>query len=329
MARIDIAVPCYNYGRYLRDCVGSILRQGIPDLRIAIIDNASTDDSLDTAYALAAEDHRVEVIAHERNLGPHASYNRGIDWAESDFFLILDADDLLTPGSLRRAIDVLDRHPEVGFVHGHELKHAFEAGCIPAVVVPPEVKESLEGGLQFITRLCGTPVNCIEAPTVVRRTSLQKRIGHYRPALPYTDDLEMWLRLATQADVATIPCVQAIRRLHLRRASNHFQSVQVRDFVEREKAFASFFDREGRSLPDADRMLRLAGRRLGQHAYWSAISHAIRGQTATARTLFEFANQRNPLGRLVPPVTWLLRMQNPLRRAVDILSETTTRALGR
>ncbi|NJM33711.1 MAG: glycosyltransferase family 2 protein [Rhodomicrobium sp.] len=86
MARVDIAVPCYNYGRFLRDCAESILSQSHKDLRVLIVDNASTDDSLAVARQIAAEDERVEIRAHAKNLGPHASYNSGLDWASGDYF---------------------------------------------------------------------------------------------------------------------------------------------------------------------------------------------------------------------------------------------------
>ena len=46
MAKVDIVVPCYNYGRFLEACVESILRQSITDIRVLIIDDASSDDSL-------------------------------------------------------------------------------------------------------------------------------------------------------------------------------------------------------------------------------------------------------------------------------------------
>lgn len=76
---IDIAIPCYNYGHFLRDCVASTLSQEIPNLRFLIIDNASTDDSVEIAQQLAADDRRVQVAVHRRNLGPHASFNEGVD----------------------------------------------------------------------------------------------------------------------------------------------------------------------------------------------------------------------------------------------------------
>ena len=62
MSTIDVVVPCYQYGRYLRDSVGSILSQEVDAIRVLIIDNASTDDTLDVARQLNHEDKRVEVV---------------------------------------------------------------------------------------------------------------------------------------------------------------------------------------------------------------------------------------------------------------------------
>src|SRR6266404_9481058 len=121
MASVDVAIPCYQYGRFLRGCVASVLSQGIRNLRVLIIDNASTDNSLDVARSLAADDSRVEVVVHPTNLGPHASLNEGIDWASADYFMTLCADDLLAPGSLLRAVSVMERHPEVHLTFGRAL----------------------------------------------------------------------------------------------------------------------------------------------------------------------------------------------------------------
>jgi glycosyltransferase involved in cell wall biosynthesis len=75
------------------------LTQGIDDLRVLIVDNASADDSVEVARGLAEQDSRIEIVARKTNLGPHASWNDGIDWARSDYLLILCADDLLAPGA--------------------------------------------------------------------------------------------------------------------------------------------------------------------------------------------------------------------------------------
>jgi glycosyltransferase involved in cell wall biosynthesis len=102
---VTIVVPCYNYGRYLRQCVYSILTQDV-DLNVDIIDDASADDTESIGSALASEDQRVTYQRHVRNLGHIATFNEGLERADGTYSLLLSADDMLAPGALRRAVDV-------------------------------------------------------------------------------------------------------------------------------------------------------------------------------------------------------------------------------
>lgn len=322
MANVDVVIPCYNYGHFLRDCVVSVLAQEGVGLRILVIDNASTDDSLAVARELAARDCRVEVSAHSVNRGATFSYNEGIDWASSEYFLILDADDFLAPGALARATAIMDGNPRIAFTHGIEARLEADGNVRIHQVKAGEPQTLVTTGLDFIQQLCRTPVNDIGANTVIRRTSAQKQVGYYRESLPYTDDLEMWLRLASAGSVACIRTVQAVRRYHASRMSVHYQSVQVRDFVERERAFESFFANEGGFIARADLLMAEARRGLGEHAYWSAIAHFSRGQWRTGLELMRLSHQRRPRSLGLPPLGWLLKMERPFGRAADVLSET-------
>ena len=71
MAKIDIAITCYQYGQFLRHSAGSVLSQDFRDLRLLIIDNASTDGSQQIAQDIAASDNRVELILNSENRGYH------------------------------------------------------------------------------------------------------------------------------------------------------------------------------------------------------------------------------------------------------------------
>jgi glycosyltransferase involved in cell wall biosynthesis len=322
MAGVDVAVPCYQYGRFLRQCVSSVLNQDLRDVRVLVIDNGSTDDSREVAQELAASDRRVEVVSHRVNLGPHHCYNEGIDWAAAEYFLVLDADDFLVPGSLSRAVAVMQQRRDVSFTHG------MEARILPGATAPlvlrgdQDAAWTISAGRDFIERLCRRPINPVGSPTVIRRTSAQKRVGYYRPHLPYTDDLEMWLRLAAVGTVAQTDAVQAVRRLHEGQVSARYQrDNHVRDFGEREAAFESFFTQEGRLLPGSERLLKLARRRLGDHAYWSALSHVCRGHVRAGIELLRFSSRRRPLTPLVPPVGWILGMERPMERLADIGAE--------
>lgn len=320
MPKIDIAIPCYQYGRFLRECVSSVQSQNVADLRILIIDNASTDDSVEVAQELARDDPRIEVVVHKSNLGPHTSYNEAIDWASSDHFLLLDADDVLLPGCLTRAIAVMETNSSVAFTHGkialltpHTLGLSIEQVSQPTW--------NIMSGATFLHRACKFTTDMPSAPTVVRRTDAQKKAGYYRKELTYTDDIELWLRLATQGDVAQTNAKQAIRRIHSGQATTSFRDEPVNDIKAHEAAFESFFAHEGRLLPNRDKLLESARRNMADHAYWSGLSHIIRGYRKEGMNLIQHANRNSRLGFRHPPLRYLALHRSLLFRTRKILSQ--------
>lgn len=307
MASVDVAIPCYQYGRYLRDCVTSVLRQEVSDLRVLIIDNASTDESVQVARQLAAEDSRVELIEHATNLGPHASYNEAIDWAQSDYFLLLDADDIVLEGAIERAVSFMEMNRDVAFTYGWVCFIGEDGKFLSAAPVDEAIDWKINSGADFIKEFCARGFNVIAASTVIRRTSVQKKAGYYRPELPYTDDVELWLRLATLGKVACSGQRQAGQRYHADRASNYYTDRIERDFLEREAAFKSFFLHEGRVLGNRASLRAHAKRSLAAHAYWSSVSQLLRGNVRSSLRLLQFAFARRPSLLLAPPIVWLFR----------------------
>src|SRR5579862_146798 len=118
MSSVDVIVPCYRYGHFLRGCVESVLPQSGVQVRVLIIDDASPDDTAEVAAALARDNPQVSVISHLSNRGHIATYNEGIDWASADYLLLLSADDYLLPGALMRATALMDKYPGVAFAFG-------------------------------------------------------------------------------------------------------------------------------------------------------------------------------------------------------------------
>jgi hypothetical protein len=254
MSSIDIAVPCYQYGRFLRDSVNSIRTQRVDNIRILIIDNASTDNSLEVAQEFAREDSRIEVIAHRSNLGHHASFNEAIDWAAADYFMLFDADDVLAPGSLAHSIAIMDRHPAIAFSHGVEHALSFAAGSPPEVAYDSEKGEwRVSSGSDFIQRVCSSSYNFVGATTVVRRTSAQKKAGYYIRNFNHAIDLNMWLRLAFLGDVAETTAVQSIRRLHRNQLTSAYLKDPARSFAELHANVRHFLMHEGAALAGVER----------------------------------------------------------------------------
>ena len=94
MSSVDIAIPCSQYGRYLRDCVASVLSQDIDDLRILIIDNASTDNSVAIARQLRPRRMPGSACWHAAKIwGRMLRSMRGVDLAAARYFMVRPAAD--------------------------------------------------------------------------------------------------------------------------------------------------------------------------------------------------------------------------------------------
>jgi glycosyltransferase involved in cell wall biosynthesis len=276
MTSVSVVIPCYQYGHYLEEAVSSVLDdQAGVDVRVLIIDDASPDDSADAARKIAARDPRVDVIAHAANKGNIATYNEGLlEWADGDYCVLMSADDRLTPGALRRARDLLDAHPGVGFVYGHPLWFWQDKPV-------PRARTTLQGwsvwpGQWWLERRLRQAENCITSPEVVVRTSLQKRVGGYDARLPHAGDQEMWMRLAANADVGFLRGVdQAYYRVHGQNMRTSFDALM--DLRQKRLAFEVVLDRNNGSLSDAKVLSDLVHRKLSWQALWTAARAYDRG----------------------------------------------------
>jgi Glycosyl transferase family 2 len=269
VSTVQVVIPCYNYGRYLRASVDSALSQQGVDVSVLIIDDCSSDNSVEICRELADADRRVSFIHHPVNKGHIATYNEGLALADSDYLVLLSADDLLTPGALGRAADLMDKHPSVGLVYGHALTFQEDA--------PSAIRTKVSGwtvwkGAEWIEMMCRTGRNFIMCPEVVMRTRIQHRIGGYTPELPHSGDMEMWLRAAAVSDVGRIRGVdQACYRTHPLSMQRTIHAGLLFDLKGRFAAFQAAFDKEAGQLPEADRLFTAAKRALSR----TAIRHVL------------------------------------------------------
>lgn len=245
---VSVVIPCYNYARYLPQAVHSVLDQKGVQIQVIIVDDCSTDDSLEVARGLANQCEQVQVVQNPKNRGPVYTFNHGLDQVTGEFLVRLDADDLLTPGALRRAADVCIANPGVGLVYGHPLH--FQDGSLP-----PSRSHvsgwSLWKGLDWVEERCRSGFNVITSPEAFMRMSVVNQIGGQRE-LEHGHDMEMWLRIASVSDVAYIRNAdQAWHRDH--DLSLSAQRIDIAgDLLERWKVFAALFD----SMPEGGDRIR-------------------------------------------------------------------------
>ncbi|MDB5610842.1 MAG: hypothetical protein JWP25_7742 [Bradyrhizobium sp.] len=249
MARVDVVVPCYNYGHFLTACVESVLAQEGVEVNVLVVDDGSVDQSAAIGHGLAARDSRVRLIALPKNVGMIPAVNRGISEAKGEYFVKLDADDLLPPGSLKRSIELLEKYPNVGFVYGRPRHFT---GNVPPPLRRGRPRWTVWPGDEWFALRCSVGVNCISQPEVVIRSSALREVGGYNPGLPHTSDVEMWLRLSAMSDVGRINGIdQGYYRVHPNSMQRTVNAGVMTDLIGRRDAFISTFALAGNRLRGA------------------------------------------------------------------------------
>jgi hypothetical protein len=307
LSTVTVIIPCYNYGRFLPDSVGSALAQQGVTVQVIIVDDASTDDSVGVAKRYAREDSRVSVVECPHNVGHVAAFNTGLRMASGDYIVRLDADDLLAPGALQRAVALFDAFPSVGLVYGHP-RHFTTAEPPPAR--DGAVRWKVWSGADWIAERCRRGVNCITTPEAVVRADVMRRVGGLDTRLRFAQDMEIWLRVAAVSDVGRVAGPdQALHRDHAGSMSVTTGSGYLLDLQERREVFRVLFSGPGALLPSSRQLERVARRTLAVEALRQACHTYDRGRVdaTEVQELTDFAFE-----------SWSQAGQSPQWRALRI-----------
>jgi hypothetical protein len=203
-------VATYNQGRYLSQALHSILGQTLQDFEIVVFDDASTDD---TPQAVAAvQDVRLRYLRQPHNVGIAQNRNSCLALARGQYIAWLDSDDVYYPEMLAMQSAVLDRHPQVGLVHGAYEVIDSDGRRLPDWP-PPFAQDVIEPGQEAFRELVLS--NYVTAPTVMVRRECHDRVGPYATDVGKSStDWEMWLCIALRADLAYTATPLAQYRQH-------------------------------------------------------------------------------------------------------------------
>jgi glycosyltransferase involved in cell wall biosynthesis len=265
---VSVVVPCYKYGRYVTECVTSLLANSTVDLDILVIDDASPDDSWDIVRRLPDLDPRIRVQRNEQNRGLIATANSGVLAAKGEYVVLISADDVQAAGWLDRGVALLEANPRAVLAYGPVLRFPGE---VPPVRATRGSRPTIHKGLDFIRTACARGINGIVCPEAIVRTSAQLEVGGYRPDLPYSSDMEMWLRLATIGDVIQDRGdYAAFTRISPQSMSAVAESSTVRTLQIRRDAFDAWHEYARELLPGADALLARAHNTLARTAMFRA-----------------------------------------------------------
>ncbi|MFV0429708.1 MAG: glycosyltransferase family 2 protein [Arachnia sp.] len=292
---VRVVVPCYNYGHHLAQLAAMVLDQPGLDVDILIVDDASPDGSLRAAQALAATQPRVSVIAHETNTGHISTYNDGLATVDSDYVVLLSADDLLPPGALTRAVALMEHHRQVGLVYG--FARSFDDGIEEPDPGSGKVRSwSVWSGFDWLRTSMRQGRCFISSPEVVMRTAALRQVGGYDPRQPHSGDLDMWLRTALAWNIGRVNGpVQALYRVHA--ANMHLTTYAgwAHDLRARRTTFGILLDEHAADRHDVQALAGDMHRALAREAVRRALTAAREDPGCDAATeLAEFAVETYP-----------------------------------
>ncbi len=192
MTEVTVIIPTYNRAERVCRAVSSVLDQTFTDFEIIVIDDASTDD---TVERLREFGDRINVIRHAQNKGVSAARNSGIKTAKGKYIALLDSDDYWMPEKLRVQTDFFNESPDAFICQAREI------WIRKGKRVNPARKHLKPSGDIFIPSL----KLCLVSPSAVMfKRSLLDEVGVFDEEFPVCEDYDLWLRIAYKYPVHLI-----------------------------------------------------------------------------------------------------------------------------
>jgi glycosyltransferase involved in cell wall biosynthesis len=132
MVKVSILIATHNYGKYIRDCLDSVLEQSFLDYEVIIYDDGSTDGTRGTVWSWLNEHLQPFILrGSSENLGQSKAKNIALSYAGGEYVFFLDADNKFAhENALKTFVDTMDAHPEAGFVYCDRMAFGDREGLI-------------------------------------------------------------------------------------------------------------------------------------------------------------------------------------------------------
>ena len=213
LPRVTVLLTVYNGLPYLAQAINSVLNQSYSDFELLIIDDGSSDGSVNYIRA-AYRDPRIRLICNEQNLGQPRSLNRGLLEARGCYVARLDQDDLCLRDRLGEQVTCLEKRPDIAVV-GSWVYRMDSSGRGTGEWRPRIDDYGIFLGWLVVFRLP------LLHPSVMFRRDVVNGIGGYDWSFAPAEDYELWVRLAAKGYRAyVIPSPLVKYRVHDKQQSN-------------------------------------------------------------------------------------------------------------
>src|SRR5574337_1544658 len=205
--KITVLIPVYNREQYVAAAIESVLAQSFTDFELLLIDDGSTDGSVEIMRSYT-NDPRVRLVCNEHNLGIPKTRNRGIDLARGEYVAMLDSDDLAYPSRLEKQVAFLDRHNDFAVVGAWTTDIDEKGRSLRKVNILPVLPGELQSRLLFRSCHCQS--------SIMARTAVLRE-HRYREQYAACEDYDLFVRLAGKYKLGNLPKILLCRRVHASR----------------------------------------------------------------------------------------------------------------
>lgn len=200
--KLTVGIPTFNRAELLTETIRSVLAQTCTSFRVIVSDNASDDDTPDVVRSFS--DDRIEYRRSERNIGAIGNLNRLVALADTEFLVLLPDDDVLYPGHLEAALELLEQHETIGLAH--TACNLIDARSRVIQYVSPLASRSpvrIERRDRALDRLMVSGWGlCFSS--VAYRTKAIVAAGGFREEEEPFGDRQLWMRIALDWDFGYI-----------------------------------------------------------------------------------------------------------------------------
>lgn len=207
-------MPNYNHAKYIGEQLQAILEQSFRPIEVIVVDDCSTDNSVEIIESFAQKDPIVRLVRNDSNQGVIVSTNRALELVSGDYICFCPADDRVLPGFFEQSMNLLAQYPEAGLCCSHPAfiedstgeidKHEdwFHLSDRPRYVSPEEVVKVVGPNSLWIAG-----VTC-----VVKRTAFIE-VGKYLPEMEWFCDWFAFHAIAFRYGICYIPEALAALRV--------------------------------------------------------------------------------------------------------------------
>lgn len=205
LPQTDVIIPAFNAGGTVGEAIASVLSQTVPDLRVIVIDDGSTDDTVAVVNAFSARDERVLLIS-QANRGIVSALNAGLAVCRAPFVARLDADDLSEPDRHEKQLRHFAAHADVVAVSGAHREIRADGSPTGHVHAPAQ---------PLLTDPAWAPAKepQLTQPFFMVRRAVLEKAGGFRPLL-VSEDSDLYWRLAEHGRLDNLPDILGSYRMH-------------------------------------------------------------------------------------------------------------------